>query len=137
MSEMLFSSILEIQGGSLKGGSSGDDSIMIILKDFQSRCPKMFNMLLINEKVKEKTPFIVVCLQECERMNELLNEIKTSLEDLFLGLTGALNMTDAMEVLQLSLNYNRVPDIWEKKAYFSRKNLASWFSDLIERNKQL
>jgi hypothetical protein len=32
-------------------------------------------------------------------MNELLKEIKTTLEDLRLGLTGALNMTDAMEEL--------------------------------------
>lgn len=56
-------------------------------------------MLLIEDRVKEKTPYIVVCLQECERMNGLLKEIKTSLEDLRLGLTGALNMTDAMESL--------------------------------------
>jgi dynein heavy chain len=32
-------------------------------------------------------------------MNVLLSEIKSSLEDLRLGLTGALNMTDAMENL--------------------------------------
>ena len=30
-------------------------------------------------------------------MNYLLEEIRRSLEDLRLGLTGALNMTDAME----------------------------------------
>jgi len=45
-------------------------------------------MILINEKVVDKTPFVVVVLQECERMNELLKEIKVSLEDLRLGLTG-------------------------------------------------
>jgi hypothetical protein len=32
-------------------------------------------------------------------MNLLLGEIKTSLEELKLGLTGALNITDAMENL--------------------------------------
>jgi len=32
-------------------------------------------------------------------MNTLLKEIKSSLEDLRLGLTGALNITDAMENL--------------------------------------
>jgi len=32
-------------------------------------------------------------------MNILLSEIKNSLEDLRLGLTGALNMSDAMENL--------------------------------------
>jgi len=39
-------------------------------------------MITINEKVKLKTPFIVVALQECERMNGLLSEIKGSLENL-------------------------------------------------------
>ena len=56
-------------------------------------------MITINERIKDKNPFIVVCLQECERMNTLLFEIKQSLEDLRLGLTGALNMTDTMESL--------------------------------------
>ena len=45
-------------------------------------------------------------------MNTLLFEIKQSLEDLRLGLTGALNMTDAMEQLSLSLSFNKVPDPW-------------------------
>lgn len=42
---------------------------------------------------------MVVCLQEVERMNILLGEIRKSLEDLRLGLTGALNITDSMENL--------------------------------------
>jgi len=72
---------------------------MSILMDYKHRCPPEFNLLQINDKLfnKEKTPFEVVCLQEVERMNELLAEIKHSLEDLELGLNGALNITDAME----------------------------------------
>jgi dynein heavy chain len=85
-------------------------------------------MLDIFAKAKEKTPYIVVCLQECERMNGLLGEIKKTLEDLRLGLTGALNITDAMESLQLSLSVNKVPASWEKVAYPSRKNLTLWFN---------
>jgi dynein heavy chain len=45
-------------------------------------------------------------------MNVLLGEIKRTLDDLKLGLTGALNITDAMEALQRSLNYNKVPTSW-------------------------
>jgi dynein heavy chain len=67
-------------------------------------------------------------------MNLLLGEIRKSLEDLRLGLTGALNITDAMENLGKALGFNKVPDTWEKYAYFSRKGLALWFGDLIERN---
>jgi len=60
-------------------------------------------------------------------MNLLLGEIKSSLEDLRLGMTGALNMTDAMENLQMALTFNKVPASWEKVAYFSKKPLSSWF----------
>ena len=97
-------------------------------------------MLDITAKIKDakdKTPYVVVCLQECERMNVLLSEIRRSLEDLRLGLTGALNITDAMENLQRSLNFNKVPASWEKEAYPSRKNLAMWFNELLERCTQL
>ena len=67
-------------------------------------------------------------------MNNLLQEISTSLEDLRLGLTGALNVTEAMEKLEKSLTMNKVPDTWEKNAYFSRKPLGLWYNDLIDRN---
>ena len=107
---------------------------MGILMDLKGRCPSDMNFLDIQGRIKEKTPFIVVCLQEVERMNILLGEIRKSLEDLRLGLTGALNITDQMENLSKALQFNKVPDTWEKYAYFSRKSLALWYADLIERN---
>jgi len=39
-------------------------------------------------------------------MNLLLGEIKDTLEELKLGLTGALNVTDAMETLSACLTLN-------------------------------
>lgn len=70
-------------------------------------------------------------------MNVLLGEIRKSLEDLRLGLTGALNITDSMEALSNALQFNKVPANWEKYAYFSKKVLALWYSDMIERVTQL
>lgn len=99
MCETLFSTILEVQGGASAGASKKDDGVMTMVMDFKGRCPHDFPWLDIVGKIKEKTPFIVVCLQEVERMNLLLGEIKKSLEDLRLGLTGALNITDSMEAL--------------------------------------
>lgn len=37
-------------------------------------------------KTAERTPYILVCFQECERMNTLVNEIRRSLKELDLGL---------------------------------------------------
>ena len=111
--ETIFDTILSITaGGGGGGGGSKDDMIMNLINDFKTRAPEGYNMLEITLKVKDKTPFIVVCLQECERMNGLLGEIKRTLDDLKLGLTGALNITDAMESLQRSLQFNKVPSSW-------------------------
>lgn len=59
------------------------------------------------------------------------------MEELRLGLTGALNVTDAMEQISNCLTLNKVPPSWEKVAYFSKKPLALWFNDMIDRNLQL
>ncbi len=37
-------------------------------------------------KAEEKTPYVLVALQECERMNMLTNEIRRTLKELDLGL---------------------------------------------------
>lgn len=94
-------------------------------------------MIEINMRAKDKTPYVVVCLQECERMNTLLSTIRFSLFELDAGLKGQLNITDSMEVLSTSLALNRVPAEWEKYAYFSKKSLLDWFVDLLLRITQL
>ena len=43
-------------------------------------------MLELHGKVDEKTPYVLVALQECERMNTLTDEIRRSLKELDLGL---------------------------------------------------
>merc|ERR1712196_129856 len=74
--------------------------------------------------------------QECERMNSLLSDIFVSLEELELGLSGALNMTDAMDALANALKVNRVPPKWGVY-YFSKKPLNAWYSDMADRCNQL
>jgi dynein heavy chain len=91
----------------------------------------------MKEKNEETpSPYDIVCAQECEKMNCLLLEITISLEELFMGLDGALNMTDAMETLSTSLILNRVPQNWGIY-YPNKKNLSSWFKDLKLRCNQL
>lgn len=70
--ETIFDTILSIQGGKGGGSGSGDDGIMNLIIDLKSRTPQEYSMLDITAKVKDKTPYVVVCLQECERMNTLL-----------------------------------------------------------------
>lgn len=50
------------------------------------RLPDEFNMAELFAKTEEKTPYTVVALQECERMNMLLKEMRRSLKELDSGL---------------------------------------------------
>jgi len=64
-------------------------------------------MLDITARVKEKTPYVVVCLQECERMNILTSTMRSSLEDLDAGLKGQLNVTEDMDALAAKMFLNK------------------------------
>jgi len=80
-------------------------------------------MIELKAKAKERTPYVVVCLQEIERMNFLNFTIHTSLTDLDAGMKGQLNITEVMEALAKSMFINQVPALWEKYAYPSKKDL--------------
>lgn len=137
--ETLFEYILSVQGGGSGGGGGKkkDDVVKELIKKFTETLPANFSMIDINTRAKDKTPYIVVCIQECERMNTLLGTIRFSLFELDAGLKGQLNITDAMELLANSLSLNRVPAEWEKYAYFSKKSLIEWFNDMLLRINQL
>ena len=59
-----------------------------ILDEIVEKLPEEFNMFEIMNKVppEERTPYVVVAFQECERMNYLTVEIRRSLKELDLGL---------------------------------------------------
>lgn len=59
-----------------------------ILDEFLEKLPDPFLMeeLMGKVPVEERTPYVVVAFQECERMNGLTIEIRRSLKELALGL---------------------------------------------------
>jgi dynein heavy chain len=138
LGETLFSTILQCSGGSGGGGGKGKDAaVKQTIDKFLDTLPQQFIMLDLFAKAKDRSPMIVVCLQECERMNTLIFTIRTSLEDLDAGLKGQLNITDEMESLADKMFINLQPDLWVKYAYFSLKDLVTWFEDLLARIAQL
>jgi len=135
--ETLFANILQVSGGGGSSAGNGDSIVKDFITTFLEKLPNNFNMIELFSRVKEKNPYIVVCLQECERMNNLLSSIRISLTELDAGLKGQLNITDLMESLANSLSINAVPASWEAVAYFSKKTLTDWFQDLLQRVNQL
>lgn len=134
--ETLFFTIASVSGGS-SAGAGDNTKVKAFITQFLEQLPAEFSMIEIMGKTKDRSPYIVVCFQECERMNILTGEIKISLQELDAGLKGQLNVTDAMEALSNSLNLNKVPESWVPVAYFSNKNLIEWFADLLLRIEQL
>jgi dynein heavy chain, axonemal len=130
--------------------SSKDAGVRAILDSLLERLPPPFSLLELEARAAPllggpSSPFVLVCLQECESMNALLGEMCRSLGELRKGLDGALNMSEAMEDLAGALAVNQVPGrdplskcgSWERLAWPSRRGLASWFGDLLRRCEQL
>ena len=133
----------------MANSNSKEDATREVMKDLQERLPPQFEMVTLTLKAKPLLegpagPYIVVALQECGRMNNLLKEIEKSLSDLDKGLKGQLNMSQEMEDLLTALKLNQWPGrnpfskcTWEKLAWPSQKNLMSQFNNMIQRVEQL
>lgn len=60
--------------------------VQTLLEEMLEKLPDEFNMAELLARVEERTPYAVVALQECERMNALTAEMRRSLGELELGL---------------------------------------------------
>eukprot|EP00899_Mesostigma_viride_P003607 jgi/Mesvir1/13247/Mv18980-RA.1 len=139
LGDTLFTTTVDVAsgGGGGKGSNKKEDAVRKALNDILESLPEEFNMVEIESRVKEKTPYRVVALQETVRMNGLIFEIRRSLLELQLGLDGALNMSDGMEAVANGLFLGRVPASWTAVAYPSLKPLQDWYADLLRRITQL
>jgi dynein heavy chain len=136
--ETLFSTILDLKGASGGGSASAKEAAVLkTVDEILTTLPAEFSLLEINERIEEKTPMVVIILQECDRMNTLLGEISRSLNECKLGLTGALNISEAMEGVTDALFLNRVPGSWASVGYPSLKALGAWIENLKQRALQL
>ncbi|KAM5274465.1 dynein axonemal heavy chain 9 isoform 2-T2 [Ctenodactylus gundi] len=140
-SERLFRTVLELQPrdgpGGQGAGAAREEKVKVLLEEILERVTEEFNIPELTARVEERTPYVVVALQECERMNILTREIQHSLRELELGFKGELTMTSDMENLQNALYLDTVPESWARRAYPSTAGLAAWFPDLLHRIKEL
>lgn len=140
-SDNMFKVIFDLQprdSGSTSGiNVSREETVRLLLEEILDKIPDFFHIAELMSRIEERTPFVVVAFQECERMNSLLNEMKRSLKELMLGLKGELTITTEMELLDECLLYDRVPIGWTKLAYPSMLGLQSWFANLLARFKEL
>lgn len=60
--------------------------VKALLEEILERVTDEFNLPELMAKVEERSPYVLVALQECERMNTLTREVQRSLRELALGL---------------------------------------------------
>ncbi|KAF7661524.1 hypothetical protein LDENG_00258930 [Lucifuga dentata] len=140
-SDNLFHTLLELQSPDAVMGEGVsqtlEEKVKTILDEVIEKLPEEYNMSDITSKTAERSPYILVCFQECERMNILISEIRRSLKELDLGLKGELAISSEMEKLQTALFFDNVPDTWTKLAYPSIYSLAVWYNDVLMRCREL
>ncbi|KAM8981229.1 dynein axonemal heavy chain 11 isoform 1-T1 [Sarcophilus harrisii] len=140
-SDALLRVVLEMQPRNLAGheelAQSPEEKVKNILDDLLEKLPEEFDVAEMAHKTPSRSPYVLVCFQECERMNLLLREIRRSLRQLDLGLKGELMLSPDMEAQQMALSSGTVPASWVRLAYPSTYGLAQWFSDLLARCREL
>ena len=137
--DMFCDSLLLLQPREAGGeaGMSPEDKAKMVLDDLIEKLPDLFDMEDIRDRIEEFTPYVMVAIQEVERMNKLLAEIKRSLAELDLGLKGDLTMSEPMEALMFALADDKVPPGWMKVAYPTLRPLGSWLINMLGRVNQL
>ena len=111
--EYIFKCIIDLIGESGGSGGKSDtalkDTVIRLRKETELNTYDLIDLkerMNVLNKGEPQTPFQIVCMQECERMNQLIGVMVSTLVELELGLDGALNMTDAMECTA-----PRLPDV--------------------------
>lgn len=141
--EYIFQCVIDLAGESKRSGGKSESSLLgTVVRTRKEAELNTFDLLDLRDRIiahnkgEAPTPFQIVLMQECERMNQMISVIATTLQELELGLEGALNMTEAMDQLSTSLTLKRVPASWST-FYMSKRPLDSWFSDWKKRCEQL
>lgn len=142
VADQLFKTIFELQpresaGSSGSAAVSREETVRNLVDDLYDKLPEEFIMAELFARTEDRSPYVLVAFQECERMNMLLLELKRSLKELRSGLKGELTISPDMETLMASIFFDKVPEGWAKRAYPSLLGLQSWFVDLMVRSKEL
>jgi len=118
--------------------ASGNHFAEAILQDIMETYKEVnFDLNLLTSSIEDPNPFQNMYLQECKRMQSLIDEMLRSLSELELGFKGELSMNAKMEALANSLCTDAVPKSWVAMSYPTRRPLGSWLTDLQNRINQL
>jgi dynein heavy chain len=131
-----FAIILSLQPRVAAGtGMSREDQIIEMAKSMKDELKPPFDLaqvgLIYPTDYHESMNTVLV--QECERYNNLLGKMHTSLILLQKALKGLVVLSAELEEMGTSMFNQVVPPEWTKKGYPSLKPCTPWFRDLVAR----
>lgn len=126
--------LVEGTGGSGEGGNT-EGILVQMAAEILTKLPARFDIEIAQKKypVDYNESMNTVLIQEMERFNKLLNEIKVSLLDLQKAVKGLIVMSPALDLQSIAMLLGRIPDNWRKVSYPSLKPLPSYVADFTER----
>ncbi|XP_075973556.1 dynein heavy chain 8, axonemal kl-3 [Anticarsia gemmatalis] len=136
----LLDTILSIQpkesGGG--GGETREASVYRQSREMLDKVPPNFDP----HEVKERLRFygalgsmVIFLRQEIDRMQKVINLVRTTLKDLLLAIDGTIIMNEALRASLDNIYDAKVPPIWLKSSW-SSSTLGFWFTEFLERTIQ-
>jgi len=134
--------LVELQPKNAGSGGEGVDTIDSKVAEFMSRVndeanldQNKINVEDIRGKLTDETmgPYQNVFIQECEKINKLIEAIVKSLYEVDLANKGELTMSEQMETLMESIFLNKVPASWVRFSFMSTRSLNSWLDNIKAR----
>lgn len=133
-------SILSVQPRTkAASGLTPEEKVMKIVGEFQERLPSIID----RSKASPETYRILeggtmislgtVAGQEIDVFNNIVQKVERTLVQLARGIRGEVVMSVDLEAMFDSMLLGQVPQLWHDGGYLSRKPLASWFNDTLQR----
>jgi dynein heavy chain len=132
----MFDTLLSLQPRSSSGGGKTREEIIAdTAASIADRLPREFDIEAISMTypVKYEESMNTVLVQECIRYNNLLAVMHRTLPEIQKALTGLVVMSSELDAMGSAMVAQKVPEIWEAKAYPSLKPLNSWVTELLDR----
>lgn len=136
ISMALTASLILVEGTG--GGGEGANTEVILVQmasEILSKLPAPFDIEVAQNKypVDYNESMNTVLIQEMERFNKLMREIRSSLLDLQRAVKGLIVMSPALDLQATAMLLGRIPENWRKVSYPSLKPLPSYVTDFVER----
>uniref|UniRef100_A0A182SHB8 Dynein heavy chain n=1 Tax=Anopheles maculatus TaxID=74869 RepID=A0A182SHB8_9DIPT len=135
-SRILIDSMILTQGGT-SGGSDTEveKQVLVTVDEIYALLPNDFNIDAAKRRypVDYSESMNTVLVQEMERFNALLGEIRSSCVNLKKGIAGLIALTPQLEAVFMAIQHRRIPASWMKKSYPSLKPVGAYVVDFRER----